>query len=207
VTDTGWRFTLGKESSLPALGRRHMADENVKIQSTLEAHELQEVDHCWSMRSSLGRALAQVKTNVQWSMLPSIVAKVNARLDPAEHTTARGLAIFLSRVEDAELARNGVWVHWFDPKHMPIVLTNPAFARVCRAELGDSQPKVLFTADSGARACTCGAIQPANSDYFTSTDYNAGRHSMEKSSHRINCIAWTPPTTGHLHSWRRSFEG
>ena len=42
--------------------------------------------------------------------------------------------------------------------------------------------------------------------YFGSSDYNAGRHVNTQSIHVANCLCWQPPTTGHLHSWRRGYE-
>ncbi|OLQ04998.1 hypothetical protein AK812_SmicGene11852 [Symbiodinium microadriaticum] len=42
--------------------------------------------------------------------------------------------------------------------------------------------------------------------YFNSQAYNAGRHSHEASGHVASCAQWQPPTTGHLHSWRRAFD-
>ena len=41
--------------------------------------------------------------------------------------------------------------------------------------------------------------------YFHSQEYNAGRHSSTQSKHKLNCLRWSPPNTGHLHSWRRGF--
>ena len=43
--------------------------------------------------------------------------------------------------------------------------------------------------------------------YFGSTDYNAGRHATLGSGHKPMCLLWRPPTTSHLHSWRRGFDG
>ena len=41
--------------------------------------------------------------------------------------------------------------------------------------------------------------------YFGSHAYNAGRHCSTASTHKGSCAMWRPPTSGHLHSWRRAF--
>ena len=35
---------------------------------------------------------------------------------------------------------------------------------------------------------------------------SAGRHASTQSEHIASCQLWKPPSTGHLHSWRRGFS-
>mmetsp|Transcript_10991 Transcript_10991/g.15259 ORF Transcript_10991/g.15259 Transcript_10991/m.15259 type:complete len:229 (-) Transcript_10991:136-822(-) len=49
------------------------------------------------------------------------------------------------------------------------------------------------------------AAQKKVEKYFGSHDYNAGRHGQTSSRHHASCAAWEPPSTGHLHSWRRGY--
>lgn len=63
--------------------------------------------------------------------------------------------------------------------------------------------------------CTCAGKKPSSSTqqqhdqnrkFYESHDYNAGRHFSTQSQHKANCLLWSPPTSGHLHSWRRGYE-
>ena len=147
----------------------------------------------------MGCALRTVSTSCQWATLPSVVTKVNKRLAAGDCVDARSLAGWLASVDEAELSRAGVWVQSFGTRFQPIVLTNPACARALEAQDRSSEP-----------VCSCSRTGPAGEDagrYFGSTDYNAGRHALQVSAHLPNCACWTPPTTSHLHSWRRGFDG
>lgn len=154
------------------------------------------------MDSVLGRALCQVSTSCQWATLSGVVTKVNKKLAVEEHVDARSLVAFMASINKEELNNAGVWVHSFGAQFQPIVIMNPARARARRTE------KDSTTSGVPTCTCSCGGGAPADTAgrYFASTDYNAGRHAVEGSGHRPNCACWTPPTTSHLHSWRRGFE-
>lgn len=68
--------------------------------------------------------------------------------------------------------------------------------------------KVAQSEEQGS--CSCGqqggSSDSGSSRFFGSQDYNAGRHALKASAHSLGCLRWTPPTTGHLHSWRRGFD-
>ena len=87
---------------------------------------------------------------------------------------------------------------------MPIVIVNRSYARTMKEFASASE-----NASSSTLACSCG-VSPECSErayerYFLSQDYNAGRHASTQSKHKASCAMWQPPSTGHLHSWRRGF--
>ncbi|CAM9770296.1 unnamed protein product, partial [Sphacelaria rigidula] len=144
----------------------------------------------------VGRALRDVNTSNQWSTLTGVLSKVNKKLPARHQVDARTLARLVTSESAAELARNGVWVTSFGAKYMPIVIVNRGYAR-----------KVAQGEEQGC--CSCGQGERSGSDssrFFGSQDYNAGRHALEASAHSLSCLCWTPPATGHLHSWRRGFD-
>jgi hypothetical protein len=170
------------------------------------------------MGSELGQALVLSSTSAVWSTLDAVSKKASRRL--GRHVEPRELDDLMVSVGAAELERHGVWRTSFGKKFMPIVLVNPAFARVLQT--AHCQP-------GAGRACTCGMgglASPLSSSsssssskgnqrrdatddvkrYYASHDYNAGRHASTASAHKPNCIMWRPPTAGHLHSWRRGFD-
>ena len=160
-----------------------------------------------SMESDLGQALAATGTSNSWSPLDAVASKVGRRL--GRSVTPRELDSFIRQAGETELRRNGVWVTRFPGKdYMPIILVNPAFARSAKAAI-EAEGAI-------PSKCTCGATPVVESSsskkpeeakrYFGSHDYNAGRHSVTTSAHKANCLMWRPPTTGHLHSWRRAFS-
>lgn len=146
------------------------------------------------MESAVGQAMLQVSTANQWTTLSGFVSKLKRKL-PANtvRPSARELATLLASIPSDELQSNGLWVTSFGAELMPIILTNPAYARARRAGAGE--------------ACSCGVIETADTSarFFGSHDYNAGRHASTTSAHKANCMCWTPPTTSHLHSWRRGY--
>ena len=151
------------------------------------------------MEGPVGCALRTVSTSCQWATLPSVVTKVNKRLAAGDRVDERSLASLLTSVDEAELSVAGVWAQSFGAQFQPIVLTNPACARARAAQDRASDP-----------VCSCSRTGVAGEDagrYFGSTDYNAGRHAVQASAHLPNCACWTPPSTSHLHSWRRGFNG
>jgi hypothetical protein len=144
-------------------------------------------------------ALRAVSTSNQWSVLESLLPKVNKKLQQIDHSkaSAQDLCDLLHDTDARILELHGIWKHGFS-KGM-IVCTNPAFARACQAreyQLGSD--------------CTCGAgsghRDTDGNRYFESHDYNGGRHACTQSKHIANCPLWRPAPTSHLHSWRRGFE-
>lgn len=149
------------------------------------------------MDTPVGVALREVNTSTQWSTLTGVLSKLNRKLPANQQVDARTLAALLLSEPAESLARNGVWITQFGANFMPIVLVNRAYAR-----------KVALGEEDGS--CSCGVgdgnARDANARFFGSQDYNAGRHALEVSGHRRDCLCWTPPTTSHLHSWRRGFD-
>jgi len=117
----------------------------------------------------------------------------------------------------------GIWVHFFDDekqdvcRYQPLILTNPAFRRKSQQLQRENN---LDSKQVISSSCTCSAAtktsassssssnsnrQGDGSQFLSSTAYNAGRHGIDMSSHKPNCLLWTPPSAGHLFSWRRGF--
>lgn len=146
-------------------------------------------------------ALSSVSTSNQWSVLESLLPKVNKKLDKNSHpkATSQELSGLLHDLDEHTLELHGVWKHGFS-KGM-IVCTNPAFARACQSREGLGT-KCLCGAGKGHRD-SAGSEQR----YFKSHDYyNGGRHASTQSKHVATCPLWRPAPTSHLHSWRRGFE-
>ncbi|CAM9122719.1 unnamed protein product [Pylaiella littoralis] len=145
--------------------------------------------------TAVGQALRNVNTSNQWSTLTGVLTKVNKKLPARQQLDARTLAELLSSEPSAELARNGIWTTSFGANYMPIVVVNRSYAR-----------KIAEGGEQGHCSCGHGDGGAGSSRFFGSQDYNAGRHALEASGHKVSCLCWTPPTTGHLHSWRRGFD-
>ena len=172
------------------------------------------------MDSDLGAALAASSTSNAWSTLDAVAKKVAKRV--GRKVTPREMDDFMIQVGDAELKMMGVWRTSFGKQYMPIVLVNPAYARVVRAQKKsvDEHGEVF----NAVLACTCGIHKTGSAEktvesrsvaensehkkmdrYFKVHDYNAGRHAPTNSLHKATCPLWQPPKTSHLHSWRRGF--
>ena len=155
------------------------------------------------MDTDIFNALLKVNTSSQWSTLDSVLIKLNKFLK-TKKIDARTLGKILFSIERDKLNKNGIWITSFGKDYMPIILTNRAYARA-RSVCGGSHD-----------VCTCGVENHENSavvstnkkmnKYFKSMDYNAGRHATDNSIHKANCLCWTPPSSGHLHSWRRGWN-
>eukprot|EP00056_Hartaetosiga_gracilis_P016814 m.5905 g.5905 ORF g.5905 m.5905 type:complete len:158 (+) comp4742_c0_seq1:152-625(+) len=150
----------------------------------------------------VGKALRQVNTSCAWSTLPAVLKKVNKKLPTSKQISERELSRFLLSVDVKELHRSGVWIVSFGANYMPIVLTNPAYARA-RTKHDEGGEQMVTCTCQPTTAST--ASTTTTKRYFNSSDYNAGRHSTSLSGHKPNCLCWTPPSSGHLHSWRRGF--
>lgn len=158
-----------------------------------------------SMESDLGRALAACGTSNSWSTLEAVAAKVSRRT--GRRVTPRELDELMLRVGDAALLAHGVWRTSFGKKYMPIVCVNTAFARSAAAAAGNQWTCTCGAAGTGASGgCALAQNHKKQTErYFGSQDYNAGRHACTASVHKGQCLMWQPPTSGHLHSWRRGF--
>ena len=140
-----------------------------------------------------------IDTRAQWSTLDAVRKKLyskNVRVGSLEQFAAS-----LRKLDKHTLQQQGVWVTDFGKKYQPIICINAAYRRAVA---------------NGATECSCGIggdeakvgqkrKNDENERYYKSHDYNAGRHATDTSSHKMNCVKWTPPTCGHLHSWRRGF--
>ena len=145
------------------------------------------------METELGLALADCGTSGTWSTLDAVAGKVGKKL--GKRVTPRELDAVMLKAGKEGMKENGVWRTSFGKKYMPIIVVNPSFRRALERE-------------GGEQGCTC--LQAKKGDggdkrYFGSQDYNAGRHKVVASGHKLNCCMWLPPETSHLHSWRRGF--
>lgn len=154
--------------------------------------------------TALFQALAATRTSNAWSLLSAMVLRVNRRLAP-DHPPAdlEQLAPVLVSIPGEVLQRRGVWVEGHGKN--AIVCINPAYAQARAAEAahaaaGDGEP-------AGCR-CSGSGRGRGNREarYFSSHDYNGGRHAPSASTHLASCVEWRPPSSGHLHSWRRGYR-
>ena len=161
--------------------------------------------------------MAAVRTSKQWAAFPSFVVKLNKSLPTEERVSAKAAATLLKRAGAAQLRSRGIWVTFFGAKFMPIVLTNQGFAKAWQAAAAQgivgpetTKPPCTCTARAAAAAAAEAGgrtrAEKATKRFYSSHDYNAGRHRSTASVHHLNCVSWTPPTSGHLHSWRRGYE-
>ena len=114
--------------------------------------------------------------------------------------TARQLDDLMLELGPEVLRCRGIWRTSFHPNSMPIVIVNRSYyARSLRGN-GEIREEIL--------RCNCRSVEggESKSRYFTSQAYNAGRHASCQSEHKASCQLWTPPSAGHLHSWRRGFS-
>lgn len=144
----------------------------------------------------LGRALCAISTSNQWSLPQAVVTKLNKVLPRDQRCQAEDLCSFLQAFEQEHLAVHGVFLAGVSP--WLIICVNPVYRRARQQE----------HESNSSSTCTCPGLSEGNNTarYFTSQDYNAGRHGYEACRHRAFCIDWRPPTAGHLHSWRRGFQ-
>lgn len=151
------------------------------------------------MDGELGHALAASGTSNAWSTLEAVAVKVSKRV--GRTVSPRELDDLMVHAGDKALLSRGVWRTSFGAKYMPIILVNPAFGRTAVAA-SEAEPM-----------CSCGAgtgdhvrDDRDQKRYFSSQDYNAGRHAVTTSKHKASCLMWRPPSTSHMHSWRRRFS-
>jgi len=104
--------------------------------------------------------------------------------------SARQIDEFMVIIGDDELKRHGIWRFSLGSSSVSIVLINPAFGSAVSKREAD---------------CSCVNIEQGDR-YFSSDEYFAGRHKSAASKNKPNCSRWEPPSTGHLHSWRRQFS-
>ena len=184
------------------------------------------------LESDLGKAIASTSTSAQWSTLEAFSKKVNKRLtmnshgnnctktaskslnpSPLTNVSLKDLDNFLISVGDSDLTKIGVFRHSFgnDTKCTPLILVNPAYGRAMRVAESNGNDNSEDT-KKDEYTCTCCTKDSSEYNstasekkYFHSQEYNAGRHSSTQSKHKLNCLRWNPPNTGHLHSWRRGF--
>ena len=172
------------------------------------------------LTSSVGQALVACGTSNQWSMLSSVMTKMNKKLDSENRIIdPRRLVEFLKSIGAKELNAHGVWWTSFGSQYEPIILVNPAYARaralersggsggVCTCCGGSGADDTTSSSSSSSSEAAARKSEAASKKYFESHDYNAGRHASTASCHIASCCKWKPPTTSHLHSWRRGFAG
>lgn len=97
---------------------------------------------------SLLNKITQISTSNSWSTLPSFVSKINKKF-PSDRTDARSLVAALKSIPPTILARQGVWIHSFGKKYMPLVLVNAAHRRAWSFALKINADHI--------RQCSCGA--------------------------------------------------
>ena len=124
-------------------------------------------------------------------MLDTVVSKMNKK-QSWNHSVKEVDEILVS-FGGERLRESGVFRTSFGAKYVPIILTNPAFAKALKA----------------STECTCGISKDYASDKvrlnINSQAYDSGKHNAGASPHKINCAEWTPPKASHLHSWRRGY--
>ena len=145
-----------------------------------------------SHRDAILGGLRAISTRNQWSLLHNVLTQLNRRLK--KPITGRELGALLHAIPDEELNCFGIWVQFFGSGFAPIICINPAFGRA-------------NDRDGVGRPCKCQRNQTDDaSPFFTSHNYNIGRHESAASSHIVTCSKWQPPSAGHLHSWRRGYD-
>jgi hypothetical protein len=164
--------------------------------------------------------LSTCSTSKSWSTLDAVANKMSRRLGRA--VTPRQLDAAMVSIGDAALLQLGIWRKSFGTKYMPIICINPSF-RLAIESQRTTDSKIQSTSDkpnSSSAECSCHQNQSranrctsndqnsieSHKRFFGSHDYNAGRHKPDRSVHKPNCVLWRPPTSGHLHSWRRPFS-
>ena len=107
--------------------------------------------------------------------------------------TLRELGTWLLTIPEKDLHFMGIWIQSFGAKYAPIICINPAYGRANETQ-------------GMERGCSCKMNTKSGvPKYFASMDYNAGKHANTNSEHIGTCILWQPPSSGHLHSWRRGY--
>lgn len=184
-------FVIFSFSPLQAMQKNYSDEDSKESHYTpLKAHHISQ-EKMETPREKIIEELRTITTSNQWSLLDKVLTKLNKKLP--EPITARELGTFLQEIPDKELDRYGIWVHAFGPKYAPIICINPAFGRA-----NDS---------SGLnRPCKCKITSSTPTHFFSSHNYNVGRHESTSSSHIATCSKWYLPTAGHLHSWRRGYD-
>eukprot|EP00961_Rhodomonas_salina_P267027 3608142-Rhodomonas_salina.2 len=141
------------------------------------------------MDTAIGLALLKVRTSNQWSLANAVAKKMEVPTPELE--------VFLAASNEEELRVHGVWAQKIGKCW--IVCTNPGYRRAIEE---GSTCNCASGKDSG------NGSEEAMKRYFGSSDYNAGRHGRDPSkgaAHHPSCPGWSPPTEGHLHSWRRGY--
>ncbi len=157
------------------------------------------------MDSGIGKALQEISTSNQWSVLDAVLKKVQKRMtsnDGIKYINRKQLIEFLSGTSDSELESFGIWYQGLETNI--IVCVNPAFGRARQAELRNE-------GSCNTTTCLCPGQSKMNvsdraTKYFNSHDYNGGRHASTQSKHVGRCPLWRPAPSGHLHSWRRKYS-
>ena len=144
------------------------------------------------MDTILGTTLRSISTSNQWSVIDGVVTKLNKKLPKDQHTTAKELSDFLTKVDDKTLQNNGIW--YIGLGTATILCINRAFGNA--RYRGDDKCKCKDVGGSDS-----GAVEK----FYGSTAYNGGRHAYTGSKHIGSCFLWRPPNSGHLHSWRRGY--
>ena len=155
--------------------------------------------------SPLISIISTISTSNQWSVMESIIPKINKKLKSSNHNnrsstiTSQDVYDELDALDMETLELYGIWKHGYGTG--TIICINPIFARV-------NQSRKYVLSD----ICICGAGRghrdstSNDKKYFESHDYNGGRHASTQSKHKANCNCWRPAPTSHLHSWRRGFK-
>ena len=131
-------------------------------------------------------------TSNNWSLLPSVMAKVNRKTGKA--TRDEEAWAMLTSTGEKELREKGIWVTAL----ANAICVNPVYARQRAQERSDTPTPIV---------CTCVDKIERKDSYFSSHSYNGGRHACANSVHKANCALWEPPSASHLHSWRRGYGG
>ena len=124
--------------------------------------------------------------------------KVSKKLGRKKPLDVESVCKCFDSLGDDFLHSRGIWRVGY--RTNTIVCINSVFARARAAERNSSGGNGVSSISTPS--CTCMNRIEREDKYFSSHDYNGGRHACTASTHKANCALWTPPLTGHLHSWR-----
>ena len=139
--------------------------------------------------------ILSIGTSNQWSLLAPVVTKLNnkfldRKLGPISE---QDFLTLLEQTDENLLKHHGIFLHRLS-KTCTIININRAY--------GYQRQKEIQASGKISVKCSC-AMLIRDENYFGSHNYNGGRHACTASLHRGSCPLWLPPSSGHLHSWRR----
>ena len=96
-------------------------------------------------------SFGSIKTSALWTMLDTVVQKLNKKSSPKMYSS-KEIDRILVKAGETILLKHGIFRNSFGVKYMPIVLTNPSFAKA----LATHSVNILGVIAKGVRVCRCG---------------------------------------------------